>query len=41
MFFVSLCLQNSSMDLLLSHEELDNKGFRVTDKKSMLALTGG
>lgn len=28
------------MDLLPSHEELDNTGFRVTDKKSMLALIG-
>uniref|UniRef100_A0A8P4K442 Mitogen-activated protein kinase kinase kinase 2 n=1 Tax=Dicentrarchus labrax TaxID=13489 RepID=A0A8P4K442_DICLA len=34
--------QNSSsnMDLLPSHEELDNTGFRVADKKSMLALIG-
>lgn len=38
----SLFLQNSSsnMDLLPSHEELDNTGFRVADKKSMLALIG-
>lgn len=28
------------MDLLPSHEDLDNTGFRVTDKKSMLALIG-
>lgn len=28
------------MDLLPSHEELDNTGFRVADKKSMLALIG-
>uniref|UniRef100_A0A7N6AF93 Mitogen-activated protein kinase kinase kinase 2 n=1 Tax=Anabas testudineus TaxID=64144 RepID=A0A7N6AF93_ANATE len=34
--------QNSSsnMDLLPSHEELDNTGFRVAEKKSMLALIG-
>ncbi|XP_041637720.1 mitogen-activated protein kinase kinase kinase 2 [Cheilinus undulatus] len=34
--------QNSSsnMDLLPSHEDLDNTGFRVADKKSMLALIG-
>lgn len=31
---------SSNMDLLPSHEELDNTGFRVTDKKSMLALIG-
>lgn len=38
-----LCfLQNSSsrMDLLPSQEDLDNTGFKVTDKKSMLALIG-
>lgn len=28
------------MDLLPSHEDLDNTGFRGTDKKSMLALIG-
>lgn len=28
------------MDLLPSHEELDNTGFRAADKKSMLALIG-
>lgn len=28
------------MDLLPSHEDLDNTGFRVADKKSMLALIG-
>lgn len=28
------------MDLPPSHEDLDNTGFRVTDKKSMLALIG-
>lgn len=28
------------MDLLPSHEELDNTGFRVADKNSMLALIG-
>lgn len=35
-------LQNSSssMDLLPSHEDLDNTGFRVTDKKGVLALIG-
>ncbi|KAM6893030.1 mitogen-activated protein kinase kinase kinase 2 [Lycodopsis pacificus] len=34
--------QNSSsnMDLLRSHEELDNTRFRVADQKSMLALIG-
>uniref|UniRef100_A0A674MX91 Mitogen-activated protein kinase kinase kinase 2 n=1 Tax=Takifugu rubripes TaxID=31033 RepID=A0A674MX91_TAKRU len=43
---ILLVLQNlsqnssSSMDLLPSHEDLDNTGFRVTDKKSMLALIG-
>lgn len=31
---------SSNMDLLPSHEELDNTGFRVADKKSMLALIG-
>lgn len=40
--FLSLVLQNTSsnMDLLPSHEELDNTGFRVADKKSMLSLIG-
>lgn len=28
------------MDPLPSHEDLDNTGFRVADKKSMLGLIG-
>ncbi|KAM8905441.1 mitogen-activated protein kinase kinase kinase 2 isoform 1-T1 [Spinachia spinachia] len=30
----------SNMDLVPSHEELDNTGYRVADKKTMLALIG-
>uniref|UniRef100_A0AAQ4NZY7 Mitogen-activated protein kinase kinase kinase 2 n=1 Tax=Gasterosteus aculeatus aculeatus TaxID=481459 RepID=A0AAQ4NZY7_GASAC len=39
---ILLVLQISSqnMDLLPSHEELDNTGFRVADKKTMQALIG-
>uniref|UniRef100_A0A3Q3F592 Mitogen-activated protein kinase kinase kinase 2 n=1 Tax=Labrus bergylta TaxID=56723 RepID=A0A3Q3F592_9LABR len=31
---------SSNMDLLPSHEELDNTGFRLAEKKSMLGLIG-
>ncbi|XP_051997475.1 mitogen-activated protein kinase kinase kinase 2-like [Xyrauchen texanus] len=34
------CTQNSSKDLMPTHENLDNKDFRAPDKKSMLALIG-
>uniref|UniRef100_A0A3P9LYB2 Mitogen-activated protein kinase kinase kinase 2 n=1 Tax=Oryzias latipes TaxID=8090 RepID=A0A3P9LYB2_ORYLA len=40
---VQMSSQNSpasNMDLLPSHEELDNRGFGVADKKSMLSLIG-
>lgn len=38
--FVFFQNSSSNMDLLPSHEDLDNTGFRVADKKSMLALIG-